>query len=138
MIQTYKTPAWEKGQKIRAAKAKEICDTFQCPAKGVIHWDGNTLLLRGRVESKRVCVYWSGVEEDKSRKLLPEADSGKGADEFEVVKECMLKWGAWCRCWAWCSTQQLQTAASTLGPAGTHLTRYATQHSLIAVTLRSG
>ena len=89
------TSAWRKGQQVRVAKAKEICDSFQCPAKGVIHWDGKTLFLRGRVESKRVCVYLSGVEEDRSRKLLgiPEAVSGRGVDEFEIVKECMVKWG---------------------------------------------
>ena len=86
----------KKGKKkVRVAKAKEICDSFQCPAKGVIHWDGKTLFLRGRVESKRVCVYLSGVEEDRSRKLLgiPEAVSGKGVDEFEIVMECMVKLG---------------------------------------------
>ena len=87
------TSAWRKGQQVRVAKAKEICDRFQCPAKRVIH--GNTLFFMDWVESKRVCVQLSGVEEDRSRKLLgiPEAVSGRGVDEFEIVKECMVKWG---------------------------------------------
>ena len=87
--------AWRKGQKARVGKSNEIKESFKCPEKVVIHWDGKTLILRGREVSKRVCVYLSGVEDDRLRKLLgiPETESGKGVDEFEEVKECLLNWG---------------------------------------------
>ena len=53
------------------------------------------MTLRGRLESKRVCVYLSGVEEEKMRKLLgiPETLSGKGVDEFKLVKDYLVMWG---------------------------------------------
>ena len=34
------TSAWRKGQKVRVQKAKEIIDSYQCPDKVVVHWDG--------------------------------------------------------------------------------------------------
>ena len=61
----------------------------------VVHWDGKTLKVCGQLESKRVCVYVSGVEEEQVRKLLgiPETSSGKGEEEFKVVKEKLKEWG---------------------------------------------
>ena len=89
-----KTTAWRTGQKARIEKARDIIDTYECPDKVVVHWDGKTLTLRGRIESIRVCVYLSGVDAEKTRKLLgiPKTESGKGVDEFEVVKEHLIKW----------------------------------------------
>jgi hypothetical protein len=89
-----KTTAWEKGRKVRLEKAQEIKDNFNCPDMVVAHWDGKTLALRGRIESKRVCVYLSGVDAEKTRKLLgiPECISGKGVDEFEITKEFLVEW----------------------------------------------
>lgn len=89
-----KTVAWDKGRKVRLVKAKEVKDQFVCPEKVVVHWDGKTLMLRGRLESKRVCVYLSGVDAARTRKLLgiPEVKSGKGEDEFKVTKEFLMSW----------------------------------------------
>ena len=89
-----KTSFWRNWQKMRLKKAEDIGQDFKCPEKVVIHWDGKTLSLRGRIESKRVCVYLSGVNAEKVRKLLgiPETSSGKGVDEFELVKDLMMKW----------------------------------------------
>ena len=90
-----RSTAWRKGQEARLNKSREIKDNFKCPDKVVVHWDGKTLKVRGGLESKRICVYLSGMEEDKMRKLLgiPETDSGKGVKEFEVVKEKLEEWG---------------------------------------------
>ena len=89
-----KSTAWRNGQKIRLEKAKEIMDTYVCPDRVVVHWDGKTLTLRGHINSIRVCIYLSGVDAEKTRKLLgiPETSSGKGVDEFEIVKEHLIKW----------------------------------------------
>ena len=89
-----KTTAWRKGRNERLRKSDNILKDFKCPDKVVVHWDGKTLSLRGRIESKRVCVYLSGVEADKVRKLLgiPECCSGKGVDEFELVRDFLMKW----------------------------------------------
>ena len=90
-----KTTAWRKGRETRLKKSKEIKDNFKCPDKVVVHWDGKTLKVRGGLESKRVCVLLSGVEEERMRKLLgiPETESGTGVDEFEVVKKHLVEWG---------------------------------------------
>ena len=89
-----KSTAWRKGQKKRLQKSKQIREEFTCPDRVVVHWDGKTLTLRGNVKSTRVCVYLSGVEAEQTRKLLgiPEAKSGRGEDEFGVVKEHLVKW----------------------------------------------
>ena len=88
------TSAWRMGQKARLEKAADILTNYDCPDKVVVHWDGKTLKLRGRIDSKRVCIFISGVDAQKTRKLLgiPEVESGKGVDEFEVVKEYLVKW----------------------------------------------
>ena len=90
-----KTTAWRKGRETRLQKSKQIKNNFKCPDKVVVHWDGKTLKVRGGLESKRVYVYLSGVEEERMRKLLgiPETESGTGADEFEVVKKNLKEWG---------------------------------------------
>ena len=89
-----KSTAWYQRRKERVKRAKMVMDEFGCSDKVVVHWDGKTLTLKGRVESKRVCIYLSGVEAEKSIKLLgiPECSSGKGVDEFEVVREYLVKW----------------------------------------------
>ena len=74
-----KTTAWRKGQEARHKQSKEIKDNSMCPDKVVVHWDGKTLTLRGRLESKRVCVYLSGVQEEKMRKLLGISETGQSA-----------------------------------------------------------
>ena len=86
--------AWKRRQQARLKKAAEIKENFECPGKVVIHWDGKTLHLRGRVGSNRVCAYLSGIDANQTKKLLgiPQAETGKGIAEFEVVKECMVKW----------------------------------------------
>ena len=88
------TTAWRKGKEVRLEKAKDIIASYTCPDKVVVHWDGKTFKLRGRIESKRVCIFISGVDEEKTRKLLgiPETESGRGVDEFEMVKEYLVKW----------------------------------------------
>ena len=60
----------------------------------VVHWDGKAMKLKGKIESKRVCVYISGVNAEKVQKLLgiPESQSGRGVDEFNVVKEHLISW----------------------------------------------
>ena len=90
-----RSTAWRKGQRVRLEKAKEIKEDFIIPEKVVVHWDGKTLTLRGRIQSKRVCIYLSGVDAEQTRKLLgiPQAASGTGEDEFEMVKEYLVKWG---------------------------------------------
>ena len=86
--------AWKRRQQARLKKAGEIKESFECPENCVIHWDGKMLHLRGRVGSNRVCVYLSGIDENQTKKLLgiPEAETGRGIAEFEVVKGCMSEW----------------------------------------------
>ena len=90
----------------RIQKSNEIKNKFICPKKVVVHWDGKTLTLRGRLESKRVCVYVSGVEEDWMRKLfgIPETNSARGEDELKVIR---------------CLTPPPPTVENTPGPAST-------------------
>ena len=58
-------------------KAKEIIDSYECPDKVVVHWDGKTLTLRGQIDYIWVCIYLSGVDAEKTKKLLgiPEKES---------------------------------------------------------------
>ena len=86
--------SWYQGSKVRLDKADEIKEKFVCPDKVVAHWDGKTLALRGRIESKRVAIYISGVDGEHTRKLLgiPECVSGQGKDEFEVTKKFLVQW----------------------------------------------
>ena len=65
------TTAWRKGQEVRSKKAREVKVGFRCPDKAVVHWDGKTLAVRGRLETKRVCVYLSAVEEGQVSYHLP-------------------------------------------------------------------
>ena len=58
------------GQKARLEKSADILTNFECQDMVVVHWDGKTLKLRGRIESKRVCIFISGVDAHKTRKLL--------------------------------------------------------------------
>ena len=64
------TSAWRKGQKARLEKSADILKNFDLADMVVVHWDGKTLKLRGRIESKRVCIFISGVDAEKTRKLL--------------------------------------------------------------------
>ena len=63
----------------------------------MVHWDGKLLKLKGNVKSNRVCVYVTGVNGEKVRKLLGITDcpGGSGAAEFEVVKELLIDWEVW-------------------------------------------
>ena len=89
-----KSTAWYQRKKERMKRAEKVKGEFTCPDKVVVHWDGKTLTLKGRIESKRVCIYLSGVDSDNMIKLLgiPECPSGKGVDEFELVRDYMVKW----------------------------------------------
>ena len=89
-----KTTAWRIGGEARVKKSKDIKEVYVIPDKLIVHWDGKTFKLRGRIQSKRVCIYLSGVDAEKCRKLLgiPEVESGKGVDEFEMVKEYLVRW----------------------------------------------
>ena len=86
--------AWRKGNEARLEKSKDIMETYVFPDKVIVYWDGKTFKLEGRIMSKRVCIYISGVDVENIRKLLgiPEVESGKGVDEFEMVKEYLVKW----------------------------------------------
>ena len=48
------TSAWRKGQKARLEKSADILKNFDLADMVVVHWDGKTLKLRGRIESQRV------------------------------------------------------------------------------------
>ena len=90
-----KTSAWRKGRSARVKRAREIKEGFSCPSKVVIHWDGKTLKLRGKITSNRVCVYLSGLgNQSEIRKLLgiPGAETGTGADEFKIVQKSLDDW----------------------------------------------
>ena len=52
------------------------------------------LKLTGQITSNQICIYLSGVDALQTRKLLgiPEAKTGRGVDEFEIVKEFLVKW----------------------------------------------
>ena len=54
-----RSTAWRMGKKMRLEKAEKIKEQLQCPDKVVVHWDGKTLDLKGRIASKRVSVYLS-------------------------------------------------------------------------------
>ena len=47
------TTVWRKGQEVRSKKAREVKKGFRCPDKAVVHWDGKTLAVRGRLASWR-------------------------------------------------------------------------------------
>ena len=89
-----KSTSWYQRKKERTKRAEKVRAEFSCPDRVVVHWDGKTLTLRGRVESKRVCIYLSGVEAVNMIKLLgiPECSTGKGIDEFELVRDYLVKW----------------------------------------------
>ena len=89
-----KSTSWYQRKKERTKRAEKVRTEFSHPDRVVVHWDGKTLTLRGRVESKRVCIYLSGVEAVNMIKLLgiPECSTGKGIDEFEFVRDYLVKW----------------------------------------------
>ena len=90
-----KTTAWRKAQEIRSETAANIKNNFQCPPKVTVHWDGKCVNLKGNVKSNRICVYVTGADLTKSRKLLgvPETASGTGVAEANIVKEMLADWG---------------------------------------------
>ena len=103
-----KSRAWRKGQKMRPQKSKQIREEFTRSDKVVVHWDGKTLVLtlRGNTKSTRICVYLSGVDAEQTRKLLeiPEAKSGKNRGRNAYCHQsnvppqtevCPLPWLPW-------------------------------------------
>ena len=52
------------------------------------------LNLKGNIKSNRVCVYLTGVDQDKSKKLLgiPDAPNGTGLEEFRIVENLLMDW----------------------------------------------
>ena len=66
-------------------------------------------------------MYLSGVEADKVRKLLgiPECCSGKGVDEFELVRDFLMKWKVKNQIIGMVFIRLPATAVSTLGPVST-------------------
>ena len=92
-----KTTAWRKAQEVRTETAANLKEKFKCPTMVTVHWDGKTLTLKQNIKSNRVCVYLSGVEADRTRKLLgvPETPSGTGIDEANVVTEMLVSWDVW-------------------------------------------
>ena len=50
------------GGKGSLEKSKDIMETYVFPDKVIFHWDGKTFKLTGRIMSKRVCIYISGVD----------------------------------------------------------------------------
>ena len=89
-----KSTAHRKGQTGRIEKSEEIKKDFIKPEFVAIHWDGKILNVKGNRKSNRVCVYITGANIEKSRKLLgvPEALGGKGATEANIVKELLVSW----------------------------------------------
>ena len=45
---------------------ESIKDTFQCPTKVVLHWDGKVLIVPGNIVSNRVVMY---IDIEKFKKL---------------------------------------------------------------------
>ena len=88
------TTAWEKAQSERLSIAKMVKEEFICPEKVALHWDGKTLKVKGNRKSGRVCVYVSGTDDAKAKKLLavPETQSGTGKAEAEVVQQELMEW----------------------------------------------
>ena len=86
--------AHEKAKKERIILSKTVKENFVCPARAALHWDGKTLKIKGNKKSGRVCVYLSGVDNDKIKKLLavPEAMSATGKAEAEAVKKVLMDW----------------------------------------------
>jgi hypothetical protein len=89
-----RTSAWRRSKEVRAKKAEEIKDDFDCPDLVTVHWDGKMLKLRGNIKSNRVCVYLSGADGTQTRKLLgvPETPDGTGKAESEVVTTMLVDW----------------------------------------------
>ena len=75
-----KTSGWRKAQEVRTKTSATIKETFKCPDKCTVHWDGKGLTLKGNKKSNRVCVYLTGADAITTRKLLgvPETPSGTG------------------------------------------------------------
>ena len=89
-----KSSAFKKAQKQRLKISETIMEEFEKPEQCVVHWDGKILKVKGNLQSNRVCVYLTGADAEKARKLLgvPETKDGTGAAECEVVKEMLMKW----------------------------------------------
>ena len=85
---------YRKAKEIRLSIAEKVKEDFICPPKVALHWDGKTLKVDGNKKSSRVCVYVSGIDDDKVKKLLgvPETKSGTGKAESEVVEKVLSDW----------------------------------------------
>ena len=86
--------AWKKAQIERVKIAEKVKNNFNCPERVAAHWDGKTLKVKGNLKSSRVCVYLSGADQNKVRKLIgiPETISGSGKAEAELVQELLVDW----------------------------------------------
>ena len=86
--------AWRRGREVREKKAKEIKSEFNIPTRSALHWDGKTLKIRAGQKSSRVCVYLSGADSKKVKKLLgvPEVQSGTGHEESDNVIKTLEEW----------------------------------------------
>ena len=89
-----KSSAWLKTQQERVKKSEAIRSQFEKPEHLAVHWDGKILKVKGNKSSNRVCVYITGTDSEKRRKLLgiPETESGTGEAEFEVVRKELMAW----------------------------------------------
>ena len=84
--------AHERAKKQRILISDKVKEEFVCPVRAALHWDGKTLKIKRNKKSGRVCIYLSGVDNDKNKKLLavPEAMCGTGKAEADAVKKVLL------------------------------------------------
>ena len=89
-----KTSGWRKAKEVRSERAAQIKKDFKCPEKVSVHWDGKGVITKGNQKSNRICVYISGVEENRPMKLLavPETPNGTGLAEANIVTEQLTMW----------------------------------------------
>ena len=57
------TSAWRRTRKERLDTAKAVKDNFVKPKYVTVHWDGKILKVNGNMQSNRVAVYITSVEE---------------------------------------------------------------------------
>ena len=89
-----KSAAHAHAKKKRVKIAKSIKGKFKKPRRGILHWDGKILKVKGSKSSNRVAFYITGATYKKEKKLLgcPETEDGTEAAEAKVVTDLLTEW----------------------------------------------
>ena len=80
-----KSAAHAHAKKKRVKIAKSIKGKFKKPRRGILHWDGKILKVKGNMSSNRMAFYITGATYNKEKKLLgcPETE-GQGLQKLKL------------------------------------------------------